>query len=60
MNNSSVKSAGILGLALALPPDKAVTLRGHLIPLNIFFSDLKIRELLTPTHTNGQIIKTEN
>ena len=58
-----MKSTGILGLALALPPDKAVALRGHLIPLNIFFSDLKIRELLTPTHTNDrsskQIINNE-
>ena len=39
-----MRSTGVLDLALALPPDKAVTLRNRLISLNIFFSDLKIKE----------------
>ena len=42
--NSGMRSTGVLDLALALPPDKAVTLRNRLISLNIFFSDLKIKE----------------
>lgn len=31
--NSGMTSTGVLDLALALPPDKAVTLRNHLISL---------------------------